>query len=67
MEINKEYYVKRLKIDGKLLPQEKCTLLKILEDNTCIVMNTDGQTRLFMLDMLSEEPDVVYGEMKSIN
>ena len=32
---------------------EKCTLLKILEGNTCIVVDSIGQTKLLTLDMLT--------------
>lgn len=35
---------------------EKCTLLKILEGNTCIVVDSIGQTKLLTLDMLKESP-----------
>lgn len=32
---------------------EKCTLLKILEGNTCIVVDSIGQIKLLTLDMLT--------------
>ena len=36
---------------------KKCTLLKILEGNTCIVVDNIGQTKLLTLDMLKESPN----------
>ena len=65
MEINKQYYIKLLVIDGVVQPQDTCILLKLFDDGTCAVRNTDGEVRLFRQDMLSENPNEIYMELKS--
>ena len=66
MEVGKRYYIKILQIDGKNQPQETCELLRLNSDGTCVVRNEDGEIRLFLQNMLSEKPNEIYGNLKSI-
>ena len=64
MEVGKTYYIKRLNIAGEITPPEKCTLIALHDDSTCFIEDNNGDIYLFRQDMLSDNPDAVYGKLE---